>query len=103
MIRPVSELGGSREEDTAARQRIRHLSALRGWAEPLGLGPAQASFHVIEAPGAADAILEFARQNRVNHIVIGAPARDIPLRGLLGTVATQVALEAPCTVTIVRA
>jgi eukaryotic-like serine/threonine-protein kinase len=103
VIRPVSELGGSREEETAARQRIRHLATLRGWAEPLGLGPAQASFHVIEAAGAAEAILAFARQNRVDHIVIGAPARDIPLRGLLGTVATQVALEAPCTVTLVRA
>jgi nucleotide-binding universal stress UspA family protein len=102
VIRPVPELGGSREEETAARQRLRHLAVLRSWAEPLGLGPAQASFHVLEASGAADALLAFARLNRVDHIVIGAPARDIPLRGLLGTVATQVALEAPCTVTLVR-
>jgi eukaryotic-like serine/threonine-protein kinase len=102
VIRPVPELGGSRQEDTAARQRIRHLAVLRAWAQPLGLGPGQASFHVLESPGAADALLAFARQNRVDHVVIGAPARDIPLRGLLGTVATQVALEAPCTVTIVR-
>jgi nucleotide-binding universal stress UspA family protein len=102
VIRPVPELGGSREEETASRQRLRHLAVLRGWAEPLGLGPTQASFHVIEAGSAAEALLEFARLNRVDHIVIGAPAREIPLRGLLGTVATQVALEAPCTVTLVR-
>lgn len=102
VIRPVSELGGSREDETAARQRIRHLAVLRGWAEPLGLAAGQASFHVLEASGPADALLTFARQNRVDHIVIGAPARDIPLRGLLGTVATQVAMDAPCTVTLVR-
>jgi nucleotide-binding universal stress UspA family protein len=102
VIRPVPELGGSHQDETAARQRIRHLAVLRSWAEPLGLGAAQASFHVLEAHGAAEALLTFARQNRVDHIVIGAPARDIPLRGLLGTVATQVALDAPCTVTLVR-
>jgi nucleotide-binding universal stress UspA family protein len=99
VVRPAPELGGSREEDTAARQRLRHLAVLRGWAEPLGLGPGQASFHVLEAGSPADAILEFARQNRVDHVVIAAPARGIRLRG---TVATQVALEAPCTVTVVR-
>ena len=71
-------------------------------AAPLGLPPGQISFHVIEATNAAEALLAFARQNRVDHIVIGAPARGIPLRGLLGTVATQVAMEAPCTVTLVR-
>jgi nucleotide-binding universal stress UspA family protein len=102
VIRPVPELGGSREDETGARQRIRHLAVLRSWAEPLGLGPTQASFHVLESGDAAQALLGYARQNRVDHIVIGAPARDIPLRGLLGTVATQVALEAPCTVTLVR-
>lgn len=102
VIRPVSELGGSREDETAARQRIRHLAVLRGWAEPLGLAAGRTSFHVLEASGTADALLAFARQNRVGHIVIGAPARDIPLRGLLGTVATQVAMDAPCTVTLVR-
>jgi len=102
VIRPVPELGGSREDQTAARQRIRHLAVLRGWAAPLGLSPAQVSFHVLEASNAAEALLAFARQNRVDHIVIGAPARNIPLRGLFGTVATQVAMEAPCTVTLVR-
>jgi nucleotide-binding universal stress UspA family protein len=102
VIRPVSELGGSREDETAARQRIRHLALLRSWAEPLGLGAGRISFHVLEAGGVAEALLAFARQNRVHHVVIGAPARVIPLRVLLGTVASQVAMDAPCTVTMVR-
>jgi eukaryotic-like serine/threonine-protein kinase len=101
VIRPVSELGGSHPEDTAARQRIRHLAILRSWAAPLGLAAGQASFHVLEGGGAAEALLAFARKNRVDHIVMGAPGPDLPIRGP-GTIATQVALEAPCTVTLVR-
>lgn len=102
VIRPVSELGGSREDETATRQRLKHLSKLRHWAEPLGLDAARLSYHVIEAADAAEAILDYARVNRVDHVVIGAPPPDVPLRGLLGTVSTKVAIEAPCTVTLVR-
>jgi nucleotide-binding universal stress UspA family protein len=103
VIRPTPELGGSREEETAARQRLKHLALLRSWAEPLSLGPARSSFHVLEASDPAAALLEFARQNRVDHVVVGPPAEGIPLRALLGTVATKLVLEAPCSVTVVRA
>jgi nucleotide-binding universal stress UspA family protein len=102
VIRPTPELGGSGEEETAARQRLKHLALLRAWAEPLGLGPARSSFHVLEASDPAGALLTFARQNRVDHVVVGAPADGIPLRALLGTVATKLVLEAPCSVTVVR-
>jgi nucleotide-binding universal stress UspA family protein len=102
VIRPTPELGGSGEEETAARQRLKHLALLRAWAEPLGLGPARSSFHVLEAGDPAGALLAFARQNRVDHVVVGAPAEGIPLRALLGTVATKLVLEAPCSVTVVR-
>jgi nucleotide-binding universal stress UspA family protein len=124
VIRPSPELGGSREDDTATSQRIKHLVRLRHWAEPLGLGPGQISFHAIESSDPADAILKYARLNQVDHIVIGAPPRNVALRGmlgtvstgvatdaapeplqmfrLLGTVSTKVAAEAPCTVTVVR-
>ncbi|MGC3996041.1 MAG: bifunctional serine/threonine-protein kinase/universal stress protein [Anaeromyxobacter sp.] len=103
VVRPAPELGGSREEDTAARQRLHHLALLRNWAEPLGLGAGRASFHVLEATDPAEALLGYARANGVDHVVLGAPPKRVPLRGLLGTVATRVALEAPCDVTLVRA
>jgi nucleotide-binding universal stress UspA family protein len=124
VIRPVPELGGGTEEDSATSQRIKHLVLLRHWAEPLGLSTGQISFHVVESGDPADAILKYARLNQVDHIVIGAPPRDVPLRGmlgtvqstvpseaapepmqllrLLGTVSTKVAAEAPCSVTVVR-
>jgi len=102
VIRPTPELGGSREEETAARQRLKHLALLRHWAEPLELPASRVSYHVIEAGDAAEALLEYARANAVEHIVIGAPPPDVPLRGILGTVSTRVAIEAPCSVTLAR-
>jgi len=124
VIRPPPEVGSSRVEDTATSQRIKHLVILRHWAEPLTLGPGEISFHVLESTDPAEAILKYARLNQVDQIVIGAPPRNVPLRGmlgavsagvssdaapeplqifrLLGTVSTKVAAEAPCTVTVVR-
>ncbi len=124
VIKPAPGLGGTTEEEAATSQRIKHLVLLRHWAEPLGLGPGQISFHVLESGDPAEAILKYARMNQVDHIVIGAPPRDVQLRGMLGTVSskvsseaapeplqffrllgavsTKVATEAPCTVTVVR-
>jgi nucleotide-binding universal stress UspA family protein len=124
VIRPPSELGGSSEDDTATSQRIKHLVQLRHWAEPLRLEPARLSFHVLEAGDAAEALLRYARVNAVDHLVIGAPPREVPMKGMLGAVSTdvapeaspeplqlfrlvgtvsvKVALAAPCTVTVVR-
>ncbi len=124
VTRPAPELGGGSEAESATSQRIRHLVLLRHWAEPLGLAAGQISFHVLESGDPADAILKYARSNQVDHVVIGAPPREVPLRGmlgtvqsavsteaapeplqllrLLGTVSSKVAAEAPCTVTVVR-
>jgi len=124
VIRPASELGGSGLDDHATGHRIRELVRLRHWAEALALPPARVSFHVLESTETAEALLRYARVNAVDHIVIGAPPRDAPMRGMLGsvssdvspdampealkffgslgTVSTKVAAEAPCTVTIVR-
>ena len=57
--------------------------------------------HVLEAIDPAAAILEFAKVNHVDHIVIGARQGSM-LRTLLGSVSAKVAAEAGCTVTVVR-
>jgi nucleotide-binding universal stress UspA family protein len=75
---------------------------LRHWAAPLGLAEGRITFHVLEAVDAAAAILEHARVNRVDHIVMGARARSLRRR-MLGSVSAEVASEAPCSVTVVRA
>jgi nucleotide-binding universal stress UspA family protein len=102
VIRPSPELVGADREQAATTQRIKNLVQLRHWAESLKLPAAQVSYHVLESGDPAEAILEYARQNQVDHLVIGAPPRDVTLGGLLGTVATKVSTDAPCTVTVVR-
>jgi K+-sensing histidine kinase KdpD len=57
--------------------------------------------HVLEAVDPAAAILEFAKANHVDHIIIGA-GQSTMLRSLLGSVSARVAAEAACTVTVVR-
>ena len=85
-----------------ARQR----AALRDWARPisqgLGLDGARLTFHVLEAPDPAAAIVEFAERNQVDHIVMGARGNSA-LRRYLGSVSSQVVAQAECTVTVVRA
>jgi nucleotide-binding universal stress UspA family protein len=124
VVPPSPDLGGSAADDTATAQRLKHRILLRHWAEPLKLPGTHVSFHVLEGTDPASAILEYARANGVDHIVIGAPPREVPLRGMLGavspgvaaeaapealqllrrlgTVSTKVAAEATCTVTLVR-
>lgn len=81
---------------------VQRLIELKHWAQPLGLPAGRTiTFHVLEAPDPAAALIEYARLNHVDQIVIGA--RDSSaLRRYLGSVSSQVVAEAPCTVTVVR-
>lgn len=88
------------DEDGRHRHAAR-LAELRRWAKPLGLEVGRLTFHVLEAPDAADAILEYASANRVDHVVLGARSTSWR-RALLGSVSAKVATDAPCTVTVVR-
>jgi serine/threonine protein kinase len=79
---------------------VQKLVGLRSWAEPLQLSKGKVTYHVLESRNAAAAILDFARSNRVEQIIIGAST----LAGSSqGTVSAQVTAESPCTVTVVRA
>ena len=60
------------------------------------------TFHVLEAPDPAAAIVEFAERNQVDHVVMGARGNSA-LRRYLGSVSSQVVAKADCTVTVVRA
>jgi nucleotide-binding universal stress UspA family protein len=102
VVRPSSVTGAESEEDIATSQAIKNLVQLRHWAEPLQLESAKVSFHVLEGSDPAATVLGYARANAVDQIVIGAPPPDLPLRSIMGTFATKIAAEAPCTVTLVR-
>lgn len=97
------------DELTDERGRSRHvkqLAALEHWARPLSkalqLGQARLTCHVLEAPDAASAIVEFAQRNQADHIVMGARGAGA-MRRYLGSVSSQVVAESNCTVTVVRA
>jgi nucleotide-binding universal stress UspA family protein len=90
-------------------KHVNLLVQLKHWARPVqqALAPGGAAFdgrvtfHVLEAPDAAGAIVEYARKNQVDHIVMGARSSG-GLRRYLGSVSAKVAAEADCTVTVVR-
>lgn len=88
-------------DEKGHNKQIERLVALRHWAEPLALEQHRLTVHVLEGTEPANAILEFTRANRVDHILIGARQHSL-LRNLLGSVSAKVAAEAPCTVTVVR-
>ena len=56
---------------------------------------------MLESPSPASAILRYLHANHVDHVVLGARTGS-RMRHLLGSVASEVASSAPCTVTIVR-
>jgi nucleotide-binding universal stress UspA family protein len=97
--------------------RSRHVNLLvqlKHWARPVVQAltasktlaeheqDARITFHVIEAPDPATAIVDYARKNQVDHIVMGARSSST-LRRYLGSVSAQVVAESDCTVTVVRA
>jgi eukaryotic-like serine/threonine-protein kinase len=75
--------------------------ALHHWARELALAPERLRFHVLEGGDAAAALLDYARAQHVDQIIIGARGSSA-LRRLLGSVSARIAAEAPCTVTVVR-
>jgi serine/threonine protein kinase len=89
--------------DAEGRNRhVKRLIALRDWVRPLALDEDRVTVHVLEHSDPVHALLDYARDNRVDHLVMGA--RGITgVRRLLGSVSARVVAEAPCTVTVVRA
>ncbi len=87
-------------------RHVKQLVQLKHWAHPIGkalqFDEGRLTFHVLEAPDPAAAIVEFARRNQVDHIVMGARGQSA-LRRYLGSVSSQVVAESDCTVTVVRA
>ena len=80
---------------------LKRLVALKEWARELDLSEETVSFHVIEAVEPAQAILDYAKFNQVDHIVMGARGQST-LRRYLGSVSARIVAEASCSVTVVR-
>ncbi|MBY0570542.1 MAG: protein kinase [Burkholderiaceae bacterium] len=101
-IRKTSRIG---MDDSLIKQgeniHVKQLVDLKHWARPLNISADKITFHVIEAPDPAGAIIEYAHNNDVDHIIIGSRGTSA-LRRYLGSVSAQVVAEAACTVTVVK-
>jgi hypothetical protein len=97
---PVGE--GSNDLDTTTGRHLEHKTRLRHWIEPLGFPKARISLHVVEGANAGSTLLDLARANHVDLIVLGAPAAS--QRGLAWwrSVASSVTANAHCSVHVVR-
>ncbi len=88
-------------DEDGNNKHVQRLVDLKDWARPMSLAQGRITFHVLEAIDPADTILDYARVNNVDHLIMGARANST-MRKLLGSVSGKVAAEAPCSVTVVR-
>ncbi len=101
-VQKTNRIGMDEVVDSKGRNiHVKHLVGLKHWARPLALDPEKITFHVLEAPDAAAAIIDYAKVNDVDHIVIGSRGSSV-LRRYLGSVSSQVVAQADCTVTVVK-
>ena len=81
---------------------LEHRVRLQHWVQPLNIAAGRLSLHVIEALHPAAALLDFARSNNVDLIVIGAPGPRQQALAWWRSVASGVSANAPCSVYVVR-
>jgi nucleotide-binding universal stress UspA family protein len=78
------------------------LVRLRQWTAPLALPAGRLSLHVMEALSATTTLLEFARHNHVDLIMIGAPGPEPQALAWWRSMASGVTANATCSVLVVR-
>ena len=80
----------------------RYLATLKQWAQPLEHPGHQTSYHVLESGDVAQALLNYARGNDVSMIVMGAATHGLKTQRFVATVPIKVAMDAPCTIILVK-
>jgi serine/threonine protein kinase len=95
----TSSVEDHKSETSVHRQ---YLNSLRQWAEPLPLNGHTVSYHVLESSDVAQALIRYATGNNVSMIIMGAATHGLQMQRLLATVPIKVAMDAPCTVILVK-
>lgn len=93
---------GPDDADSASGRHLEHKTRLRHWVEPLKLHASRFSLHVIAGANATAALLDLARVNHVDLIVLGAPGPSQRALAWWRSVASSVTANAHCSVHIVR-
>ncbi|HZW20666.1 bifunctional serine/threonine-protein kinase/universal stress protein [Noviherbaspirillum sp.] len=101
-VRKTNRIGMDDLVDREGRNiHVKHLVGLKHWARPLNISAEKITYHVLEAPDPATAIIDYAKVNAVDHIVIGSRGSSA-FRRYLGSVSSEVVALAECTVTVVK-
>lgn len=87
--------------DDGDHLHVARLIALRAWAQDLDLPEERLTFTILESPNPAQAIVDHAAKNQMDHIVMGARSHSASRR-YLGSVSSQVVAESSCSVTVIR-
>ena len=102
VVRAAPVVAGPNALDTTTGRHLEHKTRLRHWVEPLGFSQARISLHVVEGANAASTLLDLARANHVDLIVLGAPAASQRALAWWRSVASSVTANADCSVHVVR-
>lgn len=90
------------DRDTATGRHLEHKARLRHWTDALGFPRTHISLHVVEGGNAAGMLLDLARVNHVDLIVLGAPGPSERALAWWRSVASSVTANAHCSVHVVR-
>ncbi len=96
------QTSASSDEHSETSVHRKYLASLRQWAQPLDLPGHQTSYHVLESGDVAQALVSYAAGNRVSVIVMGAATHGLKTQRFVATVPIKVAMDAPCTVILVK-
>lgn len=99
VISGTSASNSATSETTLQRHYLNHL---KQWAQGLHLSDHQVSYHVLESGDVANALIEYAKGNHVSVLVMGAATHGLQTQRWLATVPIKVAMDAPCTVILVK-
>lgn len=96
------DTSSTENEKSETQLHRRHLTMLKQWAKGLDLNGHQTSYHVLESNDVAQALVRYAQGNNVSMIVMGAATHGLQMQRFVATVPIKVAMEAPCTVILVK-
>jgi nucleotide-binding universal stress UspA family protein len=102
VVRAAPVAIGATDNESAAGIHLDHLVRLRHWVEPLRLPTWRLSLHVIESTRPESVLLDFARRNNVDVILLGAPSPTQHSLAWWRSVASTVTANARCSVYVVR-
>ena len=97
-----SDTSSTHNDKSETNVHRRHLTQLKQWAQPLDLSGHQTSYHVLESNDVAQALVRYAEGNHVSMIVMGAATHGLQIQRFVATVPIKVAMDAPCTVILVK-